>query len=137
MNDDVKEWLSLTKDDLWAYPGLALLAAACFLENVWVVVGLMLAAALFFTIYFVRSMRKYLFHTHLARLTRVAGMIGNLLVLVIVLGIAWGKLHLLYHHTSTFEFLRSFHQHEGRETTQVRPQRFREGDPGETPVARR
>ncbi|MEQ8785805.1 MAG: hypothetical protein RIC55_05880 [Pirellulaceae bacterium] len=115
MNDDVREWLSLSKDDFWAYPGLLLLAAACFLESFAPVAALMIGAALFFTIYFVRSLPKYFRKSNLARVTRVIGVLGNLLVLAILVIIVWGKLNLLLSGTTTVEFLRSFRPTEQRQ----------------------
>jgi hypothetical protein len=115
MNDNVREWLSLSKEDFSAYPGLLLLAVACFLESFPWVAGLMTGAALFFTIYFVRSLPKYFRRSNLSAVTRVMGVLGNLLVLAILAAVVWGKLSLLLDGTTTFEFLRSFRQQEQRQ----------------------
>jgi len=115
MNDNLREWLSLSKEDFWAYPGLLLLAVACFLESFPWVAGLMTGAALFFTIYFVRSLPKYFRRSKLSGVTRVMGVVGNLLVLAILAVVIWGKLNLLLHGTTTIEFLRSFRQQEQRQ----------------------
>ncbi len=93
LDENVKEFLGIAKEDFWYYPGFVLLVVACFVSDVAVVVILFAASTVFLIVYSVKSFPKYAASKELASVTRLYGLFGNvgliLLQVVAIAGKSW------------------------------------------------
>ena len=86
LSDDAKEFLGISREDFWYYPGLVLLVGGCFLSNVWIVGAMFLASTVFLVVFLAKSFPKYLRSKQLGAGTRVYGLLGNIALIVIQIG---------------------------------------------------
>lgn len=92
LSEDAKEFLGISKEDFWYYPGLVLLVAGCFLSNVWIVGAIFLTSTVFVLVFLVKSFPKYVRSKELAAGTRAYGLLGNIALIVIQIGVILVKL---------------------------------------------
>jgi hypothetical protein len=105
VKQDVKALLGLTRDDLWALPGVALMSTAFFFSDLRVVGGLLAGACFCLSIYLLRMLKRYLRGPGFTVSTRVLGVVGNLLVLALLGAMAAGMVHLAAEGRSAFDFV--------------------------------
>src|SRR5690606_10482009 len=82
-SSNLREMLGLTKEDLWAYVGLALLVVGCFVPKVWMVAAAFVVSTLCLVAYLVTSAPKYSGRSNLHPGVKVYGMVNNALLVVI------------------------------------------------------
>lgn len=116
MKQDTKVLLGLTRDELWALPGLVLMAIAFFFSDVPIVGMAVLCSVFFFSIYFVRTLPKYFRPSSLSRFMRLVGLAGNLLVLLFLVAFAAGMFSLALQEKSAFDYV-----HEKMESAMHKP----------------
>ena len=60
LDENVKEFLGIAKDDFWYYPGLVLLVIGCFLPSAPLVLALFAGSTVFLLIFLAKSFPKYI-----------------------------------------------------------------------------
>ena len=92
LSEDTKEFLGISKEDFWYYPGLVLLVGACFVSNVWLIGLMFLTSTTLLLVYLFKSFPKYIHSRELSAGTRVYGFIGNVALIAIQIGVIVGRL---------------------------------------------
>lgn len=87
MNEDVKEFLGVGKHDFWYYPGLAAAIVSFWVVTPMTVVALLVLSIVFLVIFLAKSTPRYLNSSELQKGTRGFGLIGNVLLVILQIGI--------------------------------------------------
>jgi hypothetical protein len=95
MKEDTKEFLGIGKHDFWYYPGLVAGIASFFASSPRAVVTLLAVSTLFLVIFLVKSTPRYLKSPDLQRGTRIYGLVGNVMLVLLQVGIVGYRLSIL------------------------------------------
>ncbi len=96
LTDNLREMLGLTKEDLWAYVGLALLVAGCFAGEVWMVAALFAVSTLCLVAYVVTSAPKFSRRSNLHPGVKIYGKVGNVVLVVLQLVVIGARVWYLW-----------------------------------------
>ena len=87
MNKDTKEFLGLGKHDFWYYPGLAMAIASFWISRAPAVLLLLAASTFFLGVFLMKSTPRFLRSPELKRSTRAFGLVGNVALVLLQIGI--------------------------------------------------
>ncbi|MGK3961090.1 hypothetical protein WMF38_49565 [Sorangium sp. So ce118] len=87
VKEDIKEFMGVGKHDFWYYPGLAMAIASFWISNVPAVLLLLAASTLFLGVFLVKSTPRYLRSSELKGVTRAFGLVGNVALVLLQIGI--------------------------------------------------
>ena len=83
MNENVKELLGVGRHDFWYYPGFALALGSFWVSSPVTVVMLLVLSTAFVMVFLLKSTPRYLKPGELHTGTRVFGMVGNVVLVVL------------------------------------------------------
>jgi uncharacterized membrane protein len=95
MNEDAKEFLGIGKHDVWYYPGLVMALASFWISNALAVAVLLVASTGLLFVFLVKATPRYVNSHELKTGTRIFGIVGNVVLVALQIGIVAFRIYRL------------------------------------------